>query len=351
MTAALSLPSPRHPDPTDAPALRWGIIAPGWIASHFARAIHAQSTQRAVAVGSRTLARAEEFAARFEIPRAHGGYDAVLADPDVDVVYVASPHSEHRDQALAAIAAGKHVLVEKAFTRNAAEAREVIEAARAAGVLVMEAMWSRYLPHTDVVRQLLDDGALGDVHRVEADFGSRAEVGPDHRLLDPALAGGVLLDLGVYPLAFASFVARHSGAGALPTGEGLQVTGELAPTGVDAQVSVQIAVGRLHASLFTTMLAETPQTALVAGSLARVSLGPKFYLPGPVTLSRGDASATWDQNRVTGLDGLAFQAAALARFVAEGRTESPLEPLDETLAILETADAIRSAIGVRYPGE
>src|SRR5690606_26065932 len=160
VTAALSLPSPRHPDPTDAPALRWGIIAPGWIASHFARAIHAHSTQRALAVGSPTLARAAERAARFGTPRAHGGCDAVLADPDVDVVYVASPHSGHRDRALAAIAAGKHVLVEKAFTRNAAEAREVTEAARAAGVLVMEAMWSRYLPHTDVVRQLLDDGAL-----------------------------------------------------------------------------------------------------------------------------------------------------------------------------------------------
>ncbi|NLF06285.1 MAG: Gfo/Idh/MocA family oxidoreductase [Actinomycetales bacterium] len=331
--------------------LRWGILAPGWIASNFARAVHTHTGQRVIAVGSRTASRAEEFAARFEIPRAHEGYEAVLADPEVDVVYVASPHSEHREQALAAIAAGKHVLVEKAFTRNAAEAREVIEAGRAAGVFVMEAMWSRYLPHTDVLRQLLDDGALGDVHRVEADFGSRAEVEPTHRLLDPALAGGVLLDLGVYPLSFASFVARHAGAGPLPTGAGLQVAGELAPTGVDAQVSLQIAVGHLHAALFTTMFAETPQTATVSGSLARVALGHKFFIPGPLTLTRGGDSVTWDENRIFDLDGLAFQAAALARFVAEGRTESPLQPLAETLEILEVADAVRAALGVRYPGE
>src|SRR5690606_451729 len=178
-------PAPRHPDPADAPALRWGVLAPGWIASNFVRAVHEHTAQRVVAVGSRTLSRAQEFASSFEVPRAFGSYDAVLADPEVDVVYVASPHSQHREQALAAISAGKHVLVEKAFTRNAVEAREVVAAAKAAGVLVMEAMWSRYLPHTDVVRQLLDDGALGSVHRVEADFGSRAEVAEDHRLLDP----------------------------------------------------------------------------------------------------------------------------------------------------------------------
>lgn len=351
MTTALSLPHPRHPDPADAPALRWGILAPGWIASNFARAVHTHTAQRVVAVGSRSASRAEEFAARFEIPRAHEGYEAVLADREVDAVYVASPHSEHREQALAAIAAGKHVLVEKAFTRNAAEAREVIAAGRAAGVLVMEAMWSRYLPHVDVLRQLLDDGALGDVHRVEADFGSRAQVPPTHRLLDPALAGGVLLDLGVYPLAFASFVARHAGAGPLPAGAGLQVAGALAPTGVDAQVSLQIAVGHLHAALFTTMLAETPQTATVSGSLARVALGHKFYAPGPLTLTRGTETVTWDENRIVDLDGLAFQAAALARFVAEGRTESPLQPLAETLEILEVADAARATLGVRYPHE
>jgi len=349
-SVTLTLPAPRHPDPAEAPGLRWGILAPGWIASNFARAVHSHSSQRVVAVGSRSRARAEEFASRFEIPRAFEGYESVLDDPEVEVVYVASPHSEHREQALAAIAAGKHVLVEKAFSRSAAEAREVVEAGSAAGVLVMEAMWSRYLPHMDVLRQLLEDGALGAVHRVEADFGSRAEVGPEHRLLDPALAGGVLLDIGIYPLAFASFVARHSGAGRLPV-EGLQVAGALAPTGVDAQVSIQLALGSLHASLFTTMLAETPRRALVAGSRARVDLGQSFYQPGPVTLTRGGESASWDENLVQGLDGLAFQAAALARFVAEGRTESPLQPLEETVAVLEVADAVRAELGVRYPGE
>lgn len=374
MTHAPTLPQPRFPDPAAAPPLRWGLLAPGWIASNFARALHSHSSQRIVAVGSRTGSRAEEFAARFEIPRAHEGYDAVLEDPRVDVVYVASPHSEHRDHALAAIAAGKHVLVEKAFTRNASEAREVVAAARSAGVFVMEAMWSRYLPHTDVLRQLFDDGALGQVRHVRADFGSRADVGPGHRLLDPALAGGVLLDLGVYPLAFASFVARHSGLGRLPSAvtrssssagapsstsaasptgprEGLQVTGELATTGVDAHVSIQAAVGGMHAALFTSMLAQSPQTALVAGTEGRAETGPQFFAPTSLTVHLEGGVATWDENVVRGLDGLCFQAAALARYVTEGLGESPLQPLEETIGVLEVVDAVRAELGVRYPGE
>jgi predicted dehydrogenase len=360
MTAArvlpAALPAPRFPDPADAPPLRWGILAPGWIAGMWAETVLANTNQRIVAAGSRSAERAARFAAQHGIERSYGSYAQLVEDPEVDVVYVASPHSEHREQALLAIAAGKHVLVEKAFTRNAAEAAEVVAAARAAGVFVMEAMWTRYLPHTDVVRQLLDDRALGDVHLVTGDFGVLADPDPTHRLLNPELAGGVLLDLGIYPLAWAQLVAGHAGgAGATALAvepASIQATGVLAPTGVDAQALVQLGwASGVQAQVFTTMLGATAQTGTVTGSRARLELGGEFFTPTSVTMVAGDERVTWDDNRITGHAGLCFQAAALARYVAEGRTESPLQPLDETVAVLRTADEVRRQLGVVFPGE
>ncbi|WP_273653248.1 Gfo/Idh/MocA family protein [Cellulomonas fimi] len=349
MPADLHLPDPRTPDPADAPRLRWGILAPGYIAGRWATAVREHSRQHLVAAGSRSVERAQAFADEHGIERAHGSYEALVGDPGIDAVYVASPHSHHHEQALLALRAGKHVLVEKAFTRNAAEARDLVDAAREAGVLLMEAMWTRYLPHTDVLRQLLDDGALGDVHRVTGDFAVRADVDPTHRLVDPALAGGVLLDLGVYPVAFASFVARHAGLGVAPST--VQASGSLTSTGVDAQVSLQVAYGAAQAQLFTSMLTATGQTTTVHGSAGHVAVDESAYLPSALTVTVGERTARWDANRVTGYGGLAFQAAAFATYVAEGRTDSPLLPLAETVRILETTDEARRQLGVVYPGE
>ena len=193
-----SLPTSRVPDPAGAPALRWGVLAPGRIAAKTVDAVARHTRQRVVACGSRSLERAQQFAHEHGIERPYGSYAELLADPDVDAVYVASPHSHHAELALQVIDAGKHVLVEKAFTRNAAEARQVVEAARSAGVTCMEAMWTRFLPRTDIVSQLLADGALGDVTTFLADHGQYMASHPASRLFDPALAGGALLDLGVY---------------------------------------------------------------------------------------------------------------------------------------------------------
>lgn len=345
----LTLPEPRTADPADAPPLRWGILAPGHIARHWATALREHTRQRLVAIGSRSPDRAAAFASAHGVDRAHTSYEALVDDPEVDAVYVASPHSHHRDHALLALRAGKHVLVEKAFTRDAAQARELVGAAREAGVLLMEAMWTRYLPHTDVVRRVLEDGLVGDVHRICADYGVVASPPPTHRLLDPALAGGVLLDLGIYPLSFASAVARAGGIPVRPTS--VQAVGSLAATGVDAQVSAQIGYGAAQAQLFTSMLTASGHTAQVHGSLGRIEVDERCYVPAGVTVTVGDRSGTWDDNRIHGYGGLAFQAAALATYVDEGRTDSPLLPLDEVVTILETADEIRRQVGVVYPGE
>jgi predicted dehydrogenase len=343
--STLLLPSPRIPDPSDAPVMRWGILAPGLIAGLFAEGLRKHTRQRITAVGSRTLSRAESFATQYEVAKAYGNYAELVADPEVDVVYVASPHSEHREHALMAISAGKHVLVEKAFTRNAAEAGEVIAAAKAAGVLVLEAMWTRFLPHIDVVRQLLNDGALGDVTTVLADHGQWFANDAGSRLFNPALAGGALLDLGIYPVSFASF--------ALGTPASIVATGKLAFTGVDGQVSAILsAADGAQALVNTTLFAKTPTTATIVGTEARIEIAGDFYAPSRVSLiSRHGRRAEWDANVIRGHEGLCFQASALARLVAEGATESPLMPLSETLSILQTTDEIRRQLGVRYPKE
>jgi len=345
MADTLTLPAPRTPDPQDAPPLRWGILAPGRIAAKFVETVQANTTQQVVATGSRSAERSAEFAGRFGIARAHGSYEDLVGDDDVDVVYVASPHSGHHAQALLAIQAGKHVLVEKAFTRNATEAQEVVDAARAAGVLVMEAMWTRYLPHIDVVRQLLDDGTLGEVRTVIADHGQRIAEDPTSRLFDPELAGGALLDLGIYPLSFASFV--------LGTPIAITARGQRAFTGVDGQVSVVLDHGdEVQALISTTLFARTPTTATISGTQARIELAGDFYAPTSVTLiDRDGARGRWDDNPLQRHAGLCFQAAELARLVERGETESSLLGLDETVQVLQTCDEIRRQIGVSLPGE
>lgn len=331
------IPASRVPDPMAAPPLRWGFSAPGGIADKMAQTMHANSRQRVVAVASRSQQRAEAFAREHDVDRAYDDLAAMCADPTVDAVYVASPHSGHLEQSLVAIAAGKHVLVEKAFTVDAAQARELVAAARGAGVACMEAMWTRFLPGTDVVRQLLADGALGEIEAVYADHGQWFAYDPQHRLFNPDLAGGALLDLGIYPVSFAAFV--------LGTDVQLRASGRPAPTGVDGHVSIVATQGDSTAVLATTLFARTPTTASISGTQARLEFAADFYTPTPVTfIDRDGATSTIDPGPLNRHEGLVYEAAHFAQLVADGRTESPLLPLDETVAIMGLLDEIRSQL-------
>ncbi|WP_348786595.1 Gfo/Idh/MocA family oxidoreductase [Leifsonia sp. NPDC080035] len=337
------LPAPRHPDPADAPSLRWGVLGPGVIAGDFTDALHAHTGQRMVACGSRSAERADAFAAAHGVERAHASYEALVGDPEVDVVYVATPHSQHLEHALLAIAAGKHVLIEKPMAATADQARRIRDAARGAGVFAMEAMWTRYLPQTDIVRQLLDDGELGEIALVTADFGGRAPFDPAGRLWDPALAGGALLDLGVYTVSWASF--------ALGAPESVVAAGSLAPTGVDEQASLLLtSPGGAQALLNTTLRAGTPSLGTICGSNGRIETDSPFWGPSGLRLHTADGSlaAHWrDPYNRPYRQGMSYEAAALARFVAEGRTESPLHPLDEAVSTLATIDEARRQLGAR----
>lgn len=329
----MSLPISRVPDPHDAPALRWGILAPGGIAHSFADAVRKHTRQEIVAVGSRSKDRADAFADEFDVERRYDSYDALVADEGVDAIHVASPHSHHAEHATLAIGAGKHVLVEKAFTQTPDEARAVVTAARGAGVTCMEAMWTRFLPHIDVVRQLLADGALGDIEVVEADHGQYFDFDPEFRLFNPALAGGAMLDLGVYPVSFASFV--------LGTPAGVRAVGTRAQSGVDRQVSMILdgydAHPNAHALLNTTLAAKTPTTATIAGSHGRIEIPGDFYTPQQIRFIARDGEAQHSpEPAIRRHEGLAYEAAHLAQLVADGQLESPLITLDESISVVET---------------
>ncbi|MDH6182224.1 putative dehydrogenase [Microbacteriaceae bacterium SG_E_30_P1] len=334
------LPPATHTPLRGGAVQRWGILAPGGIADAWAEALHAHTDQRVVAVASRSQERAQAFADRHGIPRAFGTYEQLVADPEVDVVYIAPPHTEHLRLALLAIAAGKHVLVEKPIGISAAEARELAAAARAAGVFAMEAMWSRFLPQTTVVDALVRDGVLGDVLTVTADFGAVFDTDPNGRAYNPALGGGALLDVGVYPAWFAHFVL---GA---PTR--VTASGSLTSTGVDAQAAVILDYNsHAQAVLTTSMLVATPLAATISGTAARVDYPHEFMGPSSfrVLVEERVVAEFADPNGFRWRDGLCYQAVAVAQHIADGLTESPLHSLDDTIAVLDVLDAARAQIG------
>lgn len=322
-------------------AVRWGLLATGGIARSFARDL-LDAGHVVTAVGSRAPGAAAAFAAEFGIPNPHGSYEQLVADPEVDAVYVATPHPMHLDGALLAIAAGKHVLVEKPFTLNALQAQRIADAARDAGVIVMEAMWTRYLPHMVRLRELLAAGAIGDVRTVIADHTQALPTDPAHRLQSPELGGGALLDLGIYPVSFAVDVLG------LPTA--VMAHASMTPTGVDRQTAIVLEHegGRqsvLHCALDTA----GSNRAVVLGTEGAIELDRVWYTP--TTLTRYDRD--WQvvervAPEVSGR-GMQYQAAELERRVG-GASPSAL-PIDETVAIMGVLDDVRDRIGLRYPGE
>jgi len=309
-----SLPTARTPDPREASPLRWGILGTGWIARRFVVAMRTHTRQEVYAVGSRTLESARSFVADTATDRArtYGSYEALVGDPDVDIVYVATPHHLHVNHAILALSAGRNTLVEKPMGLNDDEVARMTGAAEASGALLREALWSAYLPKFDVIRQLLDDGALGTVHSVQADIGEYFPA--DHRIMRADLAGGARYDLLTYPLWFARWVLGESAEAAELTS---LAPPALSPSGVEGSISVALrtASGAL-ASLFATLLGNTPTTATVVGSQATLHIDGPFYQPGGFTLRSHDGrELRYDEPRIAH-EGLHHEAAAFAGDVA-----------------------------------
>lgn len=343
MTFPSSFPASRVPDPMAAPPLRWGILGTGWIAERFVAALHRNTRQRVVAVGSRSVASAKDFAQQTGVGRAHGSYADLVADREVDVVYVATPHNHHRTHALLALDAGKHVLVEKPLALGEAEAAEIAARAAARGLFCMEALWTLFLPRYDLVRQLLDDGVLGDVRTVLADLGDWFP--PDHRILRHDLAGGPLLDLGTYTVTLARWV--------LGDPQRVRAIGSDAPSGVNGQVAAVLEhAGGRQSLMSVSILTDTPNRAVVAGTGATLEMEGPFHFPGNLLLTaagRGEV-LRWTEPAVEH-EALYYQAAEVARRIAAGETGSPVRPLADSIATLRVMDDIRRQIGITFVEE
>jgi len=322
--------------------VRWGILATGGIAHAFAQDLALVPGCEVVAVGSRSRASAEAFGDEFGVPHRHASYRALAEDPDVDVVYVATPHPGHHGAALLAINAGKAVLVEKPFAMDAAQARDMIDAARERGTFLMEAMWTRFLPHIARVRQILDVGTLGDVVYLTAEHGQWFAADPRFRLFAPDLGGGALLDLGIYPVSFASLVL---GAPARIT-----AVSDWAFTGVDATTSMIFQYdSSAHAVLTTTLRAASGNPAAIYGTAARIEIDGWFYTPTTFRVIARDGTELERFDQPYAGRGLRGEAAEVGRCLRAGLLESPLLPLDETYTIMQAMDEVRRQTGLSYP--
>jgi len=320
--------------------IRWGIAATGSIAAAMCEALGTVPDAEVVAVGSRTQSSADAFAERFGIARAHGTYEALWADDDVDIVYIASPHSHHHAMTIAALDAGKHVLCEKAFAVNAAQAREMVEAARRNERFLMEAMWTWFIPAVVDIRRRVSDGEIGELRVIEANFAIPV-TDPDgrHRRID--LAGGAMLDIGIYPVTFARFLAGDP--------VDAKVSGTLGATGVDTNVGgvVRFATGALGV-FHTSLDMRSDLRASIYGTLGRIDVDAPFHHPTGFTV------------RVTGEDpvrvdlpnrGLAHEAEHAMERIRAGHGDSDVIPLATTVSTMELLDDIRAQLGVVYPEE
>jgi predicted dehydrogenase len=328
--------------PPDRP-IRWGILSTGSIAAQFAEGLRWAADAELHAVASRTQETADRFGDRFGIARRYSSYEALAADPEVDVVYIGTPHPRHRDDALLCIDAGKAVLLEKPFTLNAADTATVIARARSRGVFLMEAMWTRFTPVMQQVRALLDEGALGPLRFVSADFGFRAPFDAASRLYAPELGGGALLDVGIYPVSFASFVFREQP-------HAVQSFAEIGQTGVDEQntVNFQYANGAL-AQLSSAVATEMPHEAMIVGERGSIRIPRHFWNPRRFTLTQDGKTETVEpEYRGNGYN---YEAEAVCACLRAGVLESAVMPLDETHAIMQTMDRIRAPWGLVYPAE
>lgn len=319
---------------------RWGILATGHIATAFVQDLRLLPDAEVVAVGSRSLDAARAFADKHDIPRAYGSWQELAADPEVDVVYVATPHSAHYDATRICLTAGRAVLCEKPFTLNRVSSAELVQLARAQGVFLMEAMWMRCNPLILRMMELIGDGAIGTVTGVLADFGVGGPFPPESRMRARSLGGGALLDLGVYPISLAHLVLGRP--------DHIRSWAKISPEGVDENTGIVFGYDSgAVATLSCGIIGASPVVAAVTGTTGRIELPAPFFRPGHLTLYRNDAEPEQIPGEARG-SGYQYEAAEVQRCLAAGLLESPLVPHAVTLEVMGLLDTVREQIGVSY---
>ncbi len=323
--------------------IRWGILGTGAIAHKFALGLGDLENIELLAVGSRSQASADAFADEFKIERRYSSYEALATDPDIDAIYIGTPHPFHKENTLLCLENGKAVLCEKPFAINAKEALEMINFARERKVFLMEAMWSRFLPHMVKVRELISKDTIGEVRMLEADFGFRTGVNPESRLFNPEMGGGALLDVGIYPvsLAFMLFGAPVE----------VKSFARLGSTGVDEEAAMIFSHREGQMSLLSTAIRlTTPFEATITGTKGYIRIGSPWWGPSNFTLHVGGKKPKKVKIE-TPLNGYNYEALEVSQCLRDGKLESDLMPLDETLAIMKTLDTLRAQWGLNYPME
>ena len=320
--------------------IRWGIVGPGRIAEKLVRDFAVVDGARALAVASRSADRAADFARRHGLERAYGSYAEILTDPDIDVLYLATPHPMHHALAVAGLEAGKALLVEKAFTATTRGAEEIVDLARSTGRFVMEAMWTRFQPAVVALRQLVADGAIGEVRGVQADLGVRRPFDPADRLFDLALGGGALLDVGGYVVSFAQML--------LGTPDTVTAAGSRFANGADAEAGLLLSWddGRT-ATLTISLRCPLPGAARVFGTEGWIDVLPRFHHPETIVLHRDGAEPETITRPPLG-QGYAHELIEVTEGVREGRAESAVLPLADTLAVQRVLGEALEQLGVRY---
>ncbi len=323
--------------------IRWGILGTGRIAGDFARGLTAVDDAELVAVGSRTAESANAFADKFSVPTRHASYEALANDSNVDIVYVATPHSLHKENTILCLEGGRAVLCEKPFAINTGEAEEMIAASKRTGRFLMEAMWTHCLPHMQEVARLIADGAIGDIQVIQADFCFRSKVNPASRLYRPELGGGALLDVGVYPVALAyRFLGQP---------DAVRSWAHLGVTGVDENAGMVFGYNSGALAVMTTSVrANTHHTARISGSAGEIIINEHWWGPSSFTLRR-DGHAAQEIHPESVGNGWNYEAVEAGRCLRAGLTESPIVPHADTLAVMRLLDGLRAEWGLRYPME
>ncbi|MDF2908456.1 MAG: oxidoreductase domain protein [Herbinix sp.] len=324
--------------------VKWGIIGAGQIASKFATGLNSLDHTELAAIASRDLAKAKEFATRFHIKKAYGSYEEMIRDPEIDVIYIGTPHTEHKAHARLCIAAGKAVLCEKPFTLNYLEAWELIEFARCSDVFLMEAMWTKFLPTTRMVKQWINNKVIGEIKYMNISFGFRTEFDPHSRLFDPKLGGGALLDVGVYPISYVIHLMEQ-----LP--DKISSNAYIGQSGVDELNVINLMYKEgMIASISSAINAPTGNDAIIIGDKGRIVI-PNFW-----TAERAEV---YDENgklvdsffHPFTSNGYVYEAEEVNRCILEGKKQSDIIPLNDTLDIMKILDSLRVDWGLVYPSE
>jgi len=322
--------------------INWGILAPGNIANSFAEALRGVPSAHLYSVASRDAGRARAFAQLHDFDTSADSYEALIKDPNVDAIYIASPHTFHAEQSIRCLQAGKAVLCEKPMTINAHEARRVIDAAQQYNTFYMEAVWTRFMPILKQVRRWIDDGEIGEIQLIQASLGFDISPEVRHRLYDPALAGGSLLDVGIYPITFAQWVMQEPP-------QQIAALAQMHSSGVDERAGIVLRyTNGVIATLNSAITARTSHDAWIFGSKGNIKL-PRFWMAEEATLITGEEQTT--VSRPHTINGYEGEIEEVHRCLQTGLIESPTMSWQKSLSVMEIMDEVRAQIGLRYPME